>query len=447
MREELYSNLGFYNSAFIKMHVKTTESLQHIGEISLETEATYFHEYIHFLQDITTAYGLMNISNIVDYIKYSNDLILKDGNSNFKIPIEPITSLDHDVKANWELKKIYLGGGQNKNDIAKINSICKCATTITTRSGSVTPEKLVLDYNDSLGHNYKYSIGAYCISESMAYSMEQYIYPDVLIKPNKLPYESVRIICDELLPGFSANPLNIIAICDVSLMSFNPGAFLYDTILSIAKSGMPATPEDIYRHVYSTITFNYKGHTTFQQLLISQGALAINQLSDYFTTTHFKENKSWINYIISSGIDLRLTRPFFMLEVVRNGELLHDKKINNTFLNGVLHKLGSPLTINDSFEMTNIPPQSYFHDTLLEYLWVINQIYKIYSNRLNHGTYKCEMIEWCNESCKENQVPEYTDERCRNAPWERADDPDPNSCTFARLWKTWGLQGKTPISD
>ena len=44
MRDELYSNLGFYNSAFIKMHVKTEESLHDFANISLETEATYFHE-------------------------------------------------------------------------------------------------------------------------------------------------------------------------------------------------------------------------------------------------------------------------------------------------------------------------------------------------------------------------------------------------------------------
>ncbi|HLP13821.1 MAG TPA: hypothetical protein VK177_17945 [Flavobacteriales bacterium] len=445
MREELHSNLGFYNSAFIKMHVKTTEDLQDFGNISIETEATYFHEFIHFLQDITTTYGLMNISNIVDYIKYSNDFIINDGKPDFTVPIEPTASLDHDVKANWELKKIYLGGGEGKNDIAQVNSICKCATKVVTKAGNVTPEKLVLDYNDSLGRNYKYSIGAYCICESMAYAMEQCLYPDVLIKPNKLPYESIKIICDELLPGLSADPLNIIALCDVSLMSFNPGAFLYDTLLSIAKIGIPNVPEDIYRHAYSNVTFNYQGHTTFQQLLISQGALAINQLGDYFTTIHFKENKSWINYTISSGIDLRLTRPFFMLDIARNGKILDGKKINNTFFNGILYKLGSPLTVNDSFEITLFPPQAYSYDTLPEYFWVINQVYKIYSNKLNQGTYKCEMIEWCNKSCQEIEVEEWTDERCRNAPWERSKDPDPNPCTFGRLWKTWGLMDEYPV--
>lgn len=445
MRDELYSNLGFYNSAFIKMHVKTTDNLQNFANISLETEATYFHEYIHFLQDITTTYGLMNISNIVDYVKYSNDLILKDGKTEFKVPIIPEVSEDHDVKANWELKKIYLGGGEGKNDVAKINSICKCAITIATKSGIVLPEKLVLDYNDSIGRNFKYAIGAYCISESMAYTMEQYIYPDVLIKPNKLPYESVKIVCDELLPSFSNDPLNIIALCDVCMMSFNPGAFLHDTLLSIAKIGIPKNPEDIYRHVYSKITFNYQGHTTFQQLLISQGALAINQLGDYFTTTHFRENKSWINYTISSGIDLRLTRPFFMLDIVRNGKILDNKKINNTFFNGILHKLGSPLVVNESFDMSIIPAQLHLYDILPEYLWVINQVYKIYSNELNNGTYKCEMIEWCNQSCKEKGIEEWTDERCRNAPWERAKDTDPNYCTFGRLWKTWGLTNVYPV--
>lgn len=445
MRTELYTEGGYYSSAFIKMHVKTTEDLSEYASMSLETEATYFHEYIHFLQDITTTYGFMNISNIVDFIKYSNDSILRNDKNEFNVPVV-ITSGDNDVKANWELKKIYTGGGKGLNDVKKINSICKCVVVIETTKGKQAVKRLVLNYEDSSGKKIEYFIGAYCIVESMAYTMEQLLYPEVLPKPNKLPYEAVHIICEHLLPDLVKDPLNIVALCDVTLNTFNPGAFLYDILIGFIKNGLPSTPEGIYREAYSRTHFNYLGHTTFDQLIISQGAQASSQLGDYFTTPLFKQNKTWINYIFCSGIDLRLHEPFFMLEIVRKGRILEDKKIGNTYFNTILHKLGSPLTVNDNFDLSMIPSQIYQHDIVPEYFWVIRQIFGIYESGLNKGTHRCEMIEWCQKNCAEIEQPDWTDEKCRYVPWERAQDPDPNYCTFGRLWKTWGMETKIPIT-
>ncbi|MCC7027647.1 MAG: hypothetical protein IT265_11870, partial [Saprospiraceae bacterium] len=267
-----------------------------------------------------------------------------------------------------------------------------------------------------------------------------------------LPYESVKIICYILYPGFSSNPLNVIAICDACMMLFNPGVYLYDALVEMAKNSFNySDPRNIYKHIYSKTKFKYNGHTAIQQLLISQGALAINQLSDYFTTPLFRDNKMWINYVISSGIDLRITHPFLMIEIASNGKILSERvgeterTIENIFFNEIRHKLGSPLVVNDFFEMTFNSTSYNDFDVLPEYFWAINQVYKIYSKPLNNGTYKCEMIEWCNNSCLDQGIEEYTDERCRNAPWERANDSDPNPCTLGRLWKSWGLMNEYPV--
>lgn len=446
MRDEKFNGLGFYSPTFLKMYVKTTESLLDCRDISIETEATLFHEYIHFLQDITSTFGFMNISNVVDYMKYCNTKILDNKDVKFKVPIVPEISQKFYSKENWELRKIYIGDGKGYNDISSIISVAPKKVEVELNGDIVSIEQLQIIYIDSNGHELKYLIGEYCISESMAYTMEQILYPGVLETPNKLPYESIKMICDFMMPGFTNNLENLIAICDVCLMSFNPGMFFFNVLSDIQKNGGIESPEDIYRKAHSGMRFNYKGHTSLQQLFISQGSQAATQLSDYFTTEIFDENRSWMNYIISSGMDLRITHPFFMLQIVRNGKYLENGKINNRFLNDLISKLGSPLAINENFEASLVMTTNHDYNISIEYLWVINQVYKIYTNGLKNDTYKCEMIEWCKSSCEENKIEDYTDDRCRYDPWLRSKDSDPNSCTFGRLWKTWGLSTKTPTS-
>lgn len=170
------------------------------------------------------------------------------------------------------------------------------------------------------------------------------------MKPNKLPYNSVEIVCDYLIPGFTTNPLNTIALCDAVLMTFNPGAFLFDTIHQIKKIGIPERPEMIYEIAYSC-KFEYDGCTTFEELLTQQSEQATLQLQDYFTTSIFKDNSQWIHDIFSKGKEIRLSEPHFMLEIIKSGRLLNEGQVQNKKLNNIFHALGSPLMINDLFEV------------------------------------------------------------------------------------------------
>lgn len=445
MRDELYSKLGFYNSAFIKMHVHCTEDLSDITKLSMHSEATYFHEYIHFLQDITTSYGLMNISTIVDYIKATNLEARADGQIDFNVPFYPIASTVDDVKANWELKSIYLGGGNGHNDIAKVNSVYKRAHPVQTKNGWIHPEKLILDYDDSKGNNYKTVIGAHCIAESMAFMMEQILYPGILPPADKLPYESIRFICDFIHPLFSLDPLNIIALCDACMMFFNPGHFLFEAITEMAQNNyIPQVPDDIYNHIYSKINFQYNGCNNANSLCTYTSGLASQQFKDYFTTPTFKDNKDWIDDIFSKALQLRLASPNFMLDLVRNGKLVVNGKISNIEYKNLYDLLGTPIIVNDNYELFFQAPAGTTFNLRYKYLWVINQVYKIYRNGLNQGTHRCEMIDWCDARALKKNIPSFTTADCRYSPWVRASETQPNDCAFSRLWYTWEMLNEHP---
>ncbi len=68
MREKLYTSAGFYYSSYFRIKVNTNDSfLVYDNTLSELGAATFLHEYIHFLQDITTTHGLFNIISEVDF--------------------------------------------------------------------------------------------------------------------------------------------------------------------------------------------------------------------------------------------------------------------------------------------------------------------------------------------------------------------------------------------
>lgn len=40
-----------------------------VANITFGSFAAFFHEYVHYLQDVTTLYGLMNLGNVVYYLR------------------------------------------------------------------------------------------------------------------------------------------------------------------------------------------------------------------------------------------------------------------------------------------------------------------------------------------------------------------------------------------
>ncbi len=61
--------LGSYNPAFYYIYLDTDDSLDDLLNLTEEEFTTFIHEYIHFLQDILTIYGLRNILQVTDTIK------------------------------------------------------------------------------------------------------------------------------------------------------------------------------------------------------------------------------------------------------------------------------------------------------------------------------------------------------------------------------------------
>lgn len=97
MRTELFRGAGYYDSNYFRIYVDTEDSFLDVTQVSEIGAAISLHEYIHYLQDITTTNGLFNIASEVDYVKLLNGKI-RDTDA-FQVPYEP-TSEDGNVYVN-----------------------------------------------------------------------------------------------------------------------------------------------------------------------------------------------------------------------------------------------------------------------------------------------------------------------------------------------------------
>lgn len=230
MREPLESALGLYSPSFFKMYIGVREQIDDVFNLSPVTSAVFLHEYVHFLQDITTIYGQKNIISVVDYIKTVNFNQRASGNTVLPIPYIP-QHRDGGAYYNSELEKLHLG-------TRRLNF----AGTITEIIVSILQQDVGNEIKDIEqielklpGKDHSYRFGSHAIIESMAYEIEQAVYPGLLATPEDFCYTAAAEVIRFCYPALTENRLHIVAFCDATLMYYNPAAVFYHALTLIVR--------------------------------------------------------------------------------------------------------------------------------------------------------------------------------------------------------------------
>lgn len=434
MREVLQSALGMYSPSFFKMHINVREHLGNIHNLSVETSAAFVHEYVHFLQDITTIYGQKNIISVVDYIKTVNYNQRQSGETNLKIPYIPQEGRDGGAYYNTELQKLHLGT-LSMNYSGLISGIEVQIVQQNVGYEVKNIETIVLALPNTLQ---TYKFGSHAIIESMAFGIEQSLYPDVLEAPDDFCYIAGVEVVRFVYPALLGDSKNIIALYDASLMYYNPGAVFYRTLeLMNHLSYLPVTAYDIYSFVYSHFEMQFHMMSNVVEIFNNHTLTAISQLEGYFTTELFAANRKWMNEMLTQANGVRTGSWGFFVDLASGGPLNQ----NPTFLN-LFGRLGMPLVTNQDSIAFFASPINETNNVRPDLMWVINQVYNIYINTNASAIRRCAMIEWCRASCRNQDVEDYTDYRCFESPWERSRDNQ--LCVFAQVWKTWGMEQIVP---
>ena len=413
--------LGTYESSYFIITVPTDADLN-IRDIGDWDFAVFFHEYIHFLQDITSFYGYMGIYSHGEFIRRAVNDIYKMP-PQITLPLE-MEEKDDFVLLNKDIAEFSLG---DKGDLDVV--------IINNPSEDIFIEQFPLSDTFSIPELHvkavtnrgkeEIIVGAYAIRENMAYLLERNCTTKYRTSKD-FPYQIVEILANSMCPGKLTDE-ELIALCDVSLQCSVPGHGLYIFLKAISEGRTTVNKaEEIYDFFFSKKVRFLGMEQTTSQALITAATIAMEHLMSYVKIESLNaEYQAWILYTMSAGLELRVLRPYLFLEMARG-----KKDKDNEMLKYIAQNIGSPQMVNNKgnrYQLATDRPICRF-----EYIEAVKEIERLFE----FGECSCSLKPWCELSPDGAPV----DDRCDKSPWKRCNDK--NLCPYGLLWRHWKLGDK-----
>lgn len=221
---------GEYHRAFAIM--KLNGDYSNPENVTLEMDSAYLHEYIHFIQDFGTCYG---VNQLVDRLSRYLDMILQIQTDNYS------GYLKLSDEADFVSSFFVFAAGDSVEDIS--DTICHKVNEIEILEEKEYYEEDYPEYVDLFkpsvivhyNHEKEFRFGGEAIAESMAYFFEKLFF-NANDYEKSLPYNSCEIVYKEIV-GTSCDSIQImIALCYASLMSHFPGYTFYTIAKRIKDS-------------------------------------------------------------------------------------------------------------------------------------------------------------------------------------------------------------------
>ena len=427
MKEKIWApnELGSYKPAFFKMKVNVDGEIN-LNGMSPKDFSVFFHEYIHFIQDFTTAEGCRRIYVYGEYIRQCVKQITS-GSATFEVPIK-IPELENNVIPNINVLNIVDGDKSDTVSVVAIKDVGTCAEEVVDKDGNILSFETL--FVTTMGEK-PITVGTYALKESMAYLVEQLCTSDFTKSPD-FPYNMARRISDFILDK-QLDDIELLALCDISLLTSNPGITFYRFLCMVRDGDLVINrPEDIYDYFYNSQSIKYDTSEVILSIYdyFMSAMLALSTLKQYYTLEKLQDLNVWLEKVFSIGVAFRMERRYYMIEMARGAK---DKA------NGVLQffakEIGSPLMENNQGRLFKLKIQGGEPPT--EYLYVLEQYYNLF----NYGITPCALKRWCLQAPGNPPAP--ADDRCDDSPWSRCCDK--NLCPYALFWHHRKLTGFTPV--
>lgn len=420
---------GEYVPCYLLIVLATKDPITNIKTLDHESQRTFVHEYTHFLQNISTTFGLSNIWNTYDR---SRQLISNLQKSNEDVMAFPLKGSAVDNQLRFFKIRRALEGSYHLKEIqdksAKVIKVeCYRDTDYDAEYPDTGLEFVKLTLQDKGGNNEVFLFGESAVSETMAWLMESKYFSEKELY--QYPYQACRHLGEYLGSPITKNDEWLFALCDTCLLSDYPGYMFYLILKDMKKRNWtPVDAKDIYKYgidfiqqkgwdVWGNLTQNFKG--------------SIIVLKELYDHPLFHPTLTWFTETLNKAYGLRFDNVSFMLDLYR------EKQVFEGYWNEIFQLLGTPQLHNGDAKRYFIPtPEFRAKEASIDpiFLLALRQI----QNLILVGKSKrsCALKEFCDQNTNGLK----TDERCEETPWERAKDKQ--TCAYGALWAVYGFKGK-----
>ena len=207
--------LGAYRTGAFDIYMKGHFDANLLN-LTLTDLGTFVHEYIHFLQNISTPWGVF--AGIVRNNDIAEMVHSYENASEIKLPYGFIPSKEQLERRKWFQCSI---GTCHSNDVIDRN----IPTGFYFEDVSVLPvmmHRVHFCYNTTSGENKELIIGATIIKEAMAVMIQSLVDTDLSEHPD-VPYNIIEILCYNHFNNIAGDKKKLIYLCYISLFSLDPG--------------------------------------------------------------------------------------------------------------------------------------------------------------------------------------------------------------------------------
>lgn len=405
---------GSYTPGFFLMKLSFPFDTHNLSNLSTEDLGTFAHEYVHFLQNTSTPYGLWQA--IVFYQAISDFFAFVQKNKPSELPVKDYSPSDT-VKKRCDLEK-EVSGSHDFIDIPD-NQTLDIRRSIGNVHGRKV-ERIILEFQDIHGVSQKKILGAYIIKESMAAMVQEIIHPESQSDHSEMPYHIVKRIASQISPKIKDDTKKLIALCFISLHTLNPGMTLID-YMYYANDNSDKDIITIFEHFIE----NSKVHTN------KGNDISIKQLGDEIVETF----KSVVQkFLFGNNSDRKLEylaeivdRVKISNEMIPLLRLLTEYDINAELIQSAVEACGTPVIWNELGNLS-IPNTVGQEEPDME-IWALIANQSLYKRMSYEKQLVCPMFTICQNFIKDNIKDE-----CYELPWEGEE------CTMTAIGYSLGLK-------
>lgn len=396
--EEEQKERGSYTPGFFLMKLSFPFNTNHLSDLSTENLGTFAHEYVHFLQNTSTPYGLWQA--MIFYQAISEFFSFVEKNKPCELPVKDY-SLSDTMKRRLDLEH-EASGFCDFIDIPEDQTLDIRRSIVNIHKKRI--ERITLRFRDVHGKFLEKIFGARIIKESMAAMFQEIIHPESQSNHSTMPYHIVKRIASQISPKIKDDTKKLIGLCFISLHTLKPGITLIDH-MAYANNNPDKNIIDIFEHF-----------TKESKVLMNNGtSISIEELGDDIAETYKSVVQKFL-FDINSDRKIEYLAEIVDRSKISNGlipllRLLTEHSINAELLQLAVEACGTPVIWNDYGDLS-IPNTVEQGKPNLE-IWALIAKQSLYKRMSNVNQYVCPMFPIC-----QNFMKNYIKNECYELPWQ-----------------------------
>lgn len=421
---------GQYNTSFFSFFVNTQEDIFNEDEkfnhdLNSKDKGTFIHEYVHYIQNIATTYGLMDITKTYNLLGYIVNQVHNHETDEIELPVS--LEISQSIIQNYYRFYLFRGNSEFKN-LHKFNKL----EPEYFEGEYEGIKQRCLRFNCFLDNTKidSFVFGATCIKETMAHLIQCLIDPNIV--HSDIPYKSAEIIVNYFYPELVDNDkLNIITLCYYSLYLPDSGNFFFEVLTRLKKlSYIPENSIEFYTYLHNDfsdcVTIEPEDDDTILwDKYWEEAQMQIKEYSGLQNAKNGSDTLIYLDEVFKSVKNIQEKLPSFFI-----GSISFLKKEQHEVIEKWLENYGTPHIYTENKDYLPKNGQG---------LIFLSPIHTVLYNLIGVSQ-KCNphLITLCSKNGVVN------DNYCYSAPWERINEGCVE-CPFTVLWKNLSLDKKKII--